>query len=128
MIFITIVRISEDMHSPYSFHITSDHSPSWRVRICVLLCYSYHGLGDYGCRACLCFCLFLVGNSLCNQTLTLIDSNSRKTATEIQERTNGKDQVGEQLFTAELDLSKGTKQAVKSGQSEHPGWDLALGG
>lgn len=98
------------------------------MRICILLCYSYHGLGDCRCRACLCFCLFLVGNSLCNQTLTLIDSNSRKTATEIQERTNEKDQVGEQLFRAELDLSKGTKQAVKSGQNEHPGWDLACGG
>lgn len=83
-------------------------------RICILLCYLYHDLGDWECRACLCFCLFLLGNSLCHQTLTVIDCNGRKTVLDTQERTNKKGQVSEQLLGAEAGFEKQDKASYKA--------------
>lgn len=94
------------------------------MRFCILLCYLYHGLNDSECRACLCFCLFLLRNSLCNELLTLIDWNGRKTVLDT-ERSNGKDQVKEEISGAEAGFEEQDKARCKPGQGEHPKWNLA---
>lgn len=91
------------------------------MRFCILLCYLCHDLDDWECRACLCFCLFLLRNSLCNQLLALIDCNGRKTVLDT-ERTNGKGQVSEQIFVfEEQELKSQDKMTIPSGVWHQPG-------
>ena len=124
------MRISEDMHSPYSFYITSDHNlfpGEWEefVFYCVT-----------------CIMIWVIENAehsfafvfSCSEILFVIRRLLSLTVMEGKQSLTHKKGLMRKVrwmsssLEQKLVLRNRIKQATKPGQGEHPKWDLAQPG